>query len=146
MNEKYSMFSRKLNVVGMSSREAIATVWLVSSKIKVHNIARHGSAFLQFQLLGKQRVGILQSKGDLQQKSVRPYLKNKLDWVLVAHTCVILPSWEAGIRKIMIPDQPGQKSSRNAFPFPPHTSANSWVQWCAPVIPASHIGSWNGKD
>jgi hypothetical protein len=45
---------------------------------------------------------------------------------------------EAEIGKIMVPGQPGQKSSQDPI------SNNSWVCWCAPVSPVT-AGSINRR-
>jgi hypothetical protein len=42
----------------------------------------------------------------------------------------ILATQEVGIRRIMVPGQPWQKSSQDPIP------TNVWVQWYMPVIPA----------
>jgi hypothetical protein len=46
---------------------------------------------------------------------------------------VILATWKAKIKRIMVPGQPRQK----VLEIPPHPSTNSWVQWFMPVNPAT---------
>jgi hypothetical protein len=49
----------------------------------------------------------------------------------MAHTLIILTTWEVEIRRIQIQGQPEQKVSE--IPI----STNGQVWWCTPIIPAS---------